>query len=133
MAVSTNEVLIDNTPLAVTGSGIAGTPGTDVFSVQGVTGGTPLPVFPGSVSSATVTRVAVSTTVATLLAARPARQAAVIFNESGILFVKAGSAATITDYTWRLTANAELDVSGYTGIITAIKSTGASSAQVTDF
>ncbi|HWY35978.1 MAG TPA: hypothetical protein VNX68_15145 [Nitrosopumilaceae archaeon] len=133
MATSTNEVLIDNTPLAVTGSGVAGTPGADVFSVQGITGGTPLPVSPGSVSTATVTRVAVSTTVATLLSARPARQAAVIFNEAGILFVLAGAGATATNYTWRLTANAELDISGYTGVVSAIKSAGASSAQVSDF
>ena len=93
----------------------------------------PIATTQGSAATATITRAAVTTAVSTLLAARAARLAVVIFNEAGTLFVKAGAGCSATDYTWRLTANTELDISGYTGILTAVKASGASSAQVTDF
>lgn len=86
-----------------------------------------------SVSTATVTTVTVGPVVVTLLASRAARLLAVIFNETGTLYIKAGSAASSTDYTWRLTANTELDISHYTGIVTATKASGTSTCQVTDF
>lgn len=158
MAISSTEVIIDNTPLTVDGSavtqpisavslplpagastsakqpalGVAGTPSADVISVQGVSGGTAFSVVSGTIASATVTRVSVGVAATTLLAARAARVAAVIFNEAGTLFVKYGSAASATDYTIRLTANTITDVSNYSGIITAIKVSGTTSVQVTD-
>jgi hypothetical protein len=114
--------------------GTAGTASADVISIQGISGMTPISVTPGTVSSATVTSNSVGAVAAvTLLASRAARIRAVIFNESGTLFVKAGSTASSTDYTWRLTANTELDVTDYTGILTAIKSSGTSNVQATDF
>jgi hypothetical protein len=152
MAVYSTDVTIDNVPLPVDGSGVtqpvsavslplptgAATSANQVTmeaSLSSIDGKltSPIAVTGGSVASATVTRVAVSTSVVTLLSARAARQQVVVFNEAGTLFVKAGATASSTDYTWRLTANAELDISGYTGIITAIKASGATNAQVSDF
>jgi len=86
-----------------------------------------------SVSTSAVTPITVSTTVATLLAARAERILAVIFNETGTLFVKAGTGASASSFTWRLTANTELDITDYTGIVTAVKATGTSTCLVTDF
>lgn len=86
----------------------------------------------GGVPTATVARITVSTTVATLQASNPNRKRLVVFNESGTLFVKLGSTATATDYSYRLTANTGLDVGSYTGVVTGIKASGSSAAQVTE-
>ena len=91
-----------------------------------------LTITPATAATATVTRVTVSTTVATLKAANAARLQLIVHNEAGILFVKLGAAATATDYSFRLTANTILTVDEYTGIVTAIKSSGTSEAQVTE-
>lgn len=95
---------------------------------------TPVPVSstPTVTGTATVTSVSVSTTVATLQAANAARLKLLVFNEAGTLFVKLGSAATSADYTFRLTANTTLEIDTYTGIVTAIKASGTSNAQVTE-
>lgn len=121
--------------IADTGSTTAVTGNVTVVQPTGTNLHTTVDNFPGaSVASATVTANSVgSVTAVTLLASRAARVNAVIFNEAGTLFVKAGSAATTADYTWRLTANTELDIQYYTGIVTAIKQSGTTNVQVTDF
>lgn len=98
---------------------------------------TPVPIS-GTVSVtaaisaiATVTSVPVSTTVATLSASNPAKTKVIVYNEAGTLFVKFGAGATATSYTYRLTANTVLEITGYTGIVTAIKQTGSTDALVT--
>lgn len=91
-----------------------------------------LPVTFGGSALATVTRVAVSTSVATLSASNSAKTKVIVFNEAGTLYVKLGSAATSTDYSYRLTANSTLEIDGYTGIVTGIKGAGSSDAQVTE-
>ncbi len=92
----------------------------------------PVPVSEGGVTSATVSRVPVSTTVTTLAASNASRRRLIIHNETGTLFVKYGSAASSTDYTWRLTANTNVEIVGYAGIVTGTKGTGNSDAQVTE-
>lgn len=86
----------------------------------------------GGSSTATVTSVSVSPTVATLSASNAAKTKVIIHNEGGTLFVKLGSAASSTSYSYRLTANATVEISGYTGIITATKASGTSNALVTE-
>lgn len=97
---------------------------------------TPVPVSGNfsspTASTATVTNVAVSASVATLSVANPSRIKAIIHNESGTLFVKYGTGASATSYTYRLIANTTLESTQYTGVITAIKASGASSALVTE-
>ena len=94
---------------------------------------TPVPVTLGaSAGVPTVSRVAVSTTVATLASASATRKRLIIYNETGTLHIKLGSACTTTDYTYRLTANATLDIEfPQSAIVTAIKVSGSSFAQVT--
>lgn len=94
---------------------------------------TPVPVSIGAAASvATVTSVSVSPTVATLSTSNSAKTKVIIHNEGGTLFVKLGSSASSSSYSYRLVANTTLEVTGYTGIITATKATGTSSALVTE-
>jgi hypothetical protein len=93
---------------------------------------TPVPVTSGTAAVATVTNVAVSAVVATLAASNASRLKLIVHNESGTLFVKLGTAATSVSYTYRLVANTLLEITGYTGAVTAIKASGASSALVTE-
>lgn len=83
-------------------------------------------------ATATVNSVSVGVSATTLLVANVARKGAVVFNESGTLYVKFGSAASSTSYTYRLTANTVLELDVYTGIITAIKASGTSNVLVTE-
>lgn len=117
----TQDVNVTNASLAVTG------PLTDAQLRA-----TPVPVTQGGVGTASVSRAAVSTTVSTLQAANSSRRRLIIHNETGTLFVKLGSGATDTDYTYRMTANTVVELDFYTGIVTAIKGTGNSFAQVTE-
>lgn len=91
-----------------------------------------IPVTQGGTGTATVTSVAVSTTVATLSASNSAKTQVIVFNEAGTLFVKLGAGATSASYTYRLTANTVLEISGYYGIVTGIKSAGSTAALVTE-
>lgn len=94
------------------------------FQMQAVTAGT-----------GTTTRVATSTTVAPLRAANAARKGLTIYNEStAILYVKLGSGATSTDYTYALPASGYYEIPyGYTGIVTGVLASGTGNAQVTEF
>lgn len=94
---------------------------------------TPVPVtFSSGAVTPTVTRVAVSTSVATLAAANSSRQRLIIHNETGTLFVKLGTGATDTDYTYRLVAQTTLEIPfAQSAAVTAIKASGSSFAQVT--
>jgi len=105
---------------ATTGS--AGTPATDVVSVQGVVGGTAIPVsvatFPatqvvsGTVNTyplqgATVSRSDFTSTTADspLVSAVAGREVLTVFNEgSGNLYISAGSTCTLTSYQVRLSS-----------------------------
>ncbi|KKN30162.1 hypothetical protein LCGC14_0836760 [marine sediment metagenome] len=82
--------------------------------------------------TATVSTVAVSTTVATLSLSNTSKTGVVIHNEGGTLFVKFGSVATPSDYTYRLTQNTVLEVTNYAGLITGIKLAGGTDVQVTE-
>jgi hypothetical protein len=99
---------------------------------------TPVPIS-GTVSvsgsgtaTATVTRVAVDNlAAATVSASNAARQKVIIYNEGGTLYVKYGAAASITDYTYRMTVDTTLEIETYTGLITARKASGSTFVQVT--
>ena len=150
MSIFSPEVSITNTPLPVDGSGVT-QPVSGTVTANAGTG--PFPVsdnggaltVDGSVSisgtvsttvggtgTATVTQVSVSTTVATLSASNSAKTKVIVHNESGTLFVKLGSGASSSSYTYRLTGNTVVEVEGYFGIITATKASGTSNALVTE-
>ena len=94
---------------------------------------TPVPVsFSTGAGTPTVSRVAVSATVATLAAANSSRKRLIVHNETGTLYVKLGTGCTDTDYTYRLTANTLLEIPfSHDAAVTAIKASGSSFAQVT--
>lgn len=86
--------------------------------------------------SATVTPVATSTTVATLLAAGAVGSGRMIVNDSaGILYVKFGAAASATDWTVKVAAGGyyELPQPLYGGLVTGVLDTGTGTARVTSY
>lgn len=92
-----------------------------------------LPVsFASSAGTATVIRVATSTTVATALVANANRTGLIINTEGGTTYVKFGSTATTTDYTVELAGNSYYDYQGYKGIVTVIRASGTGNIQVTE-
>ena len=87
--------------------------------------------------TATLANVASSITAVTLLAANAGRLGMVIENEStSVLYVKFGTAASATSYTYSMAANTRLDTrssrSEYTGIVTGIWVTANGSARTTE-
>lgn len=89
---------------------------------------------------ASVARVASSATVVTLLAANAKRRGVYIFNDStAVLYIKAGGAAALTDFTFRLPTMTGIELpahpSGgiYKGVLTGIWAAANGGAQVTEF
>ena len=115
----------------VAGTGAAGSPSsTNVVTVQGVTGGTPMPVS-GSLtvdksSTGTITSVAGNTSSVTLLAANTNRISASIYNATNkVLYVAMAATATTSTYTVQVAQNAYYELTvDYTGIITGISPNG---------
>jgi len=86
-------------------------------------------------STATPTTVASSITVQTLLAAKATRIGAIIFNNStATLYVKLGSAASLSSWSFRMDPGAywEMPRGYYSGIITGIWSAANGEAHVTE-
>ncbi len=84
-------------------------------------------------ASASLARVATSTTAATLLASNASRKEAVIVNESAaVLYVKFGTAASATDYTYQVAAGLQVIEDKYTGLISGALASGSGTAQVTE-
>jgi len=117
----------------VVGVGAAGTPSGGVVSVQGVTGGTPMPVS-GSLtidksSTGTLTNVATSASSVTLLAANANRISATFYNDtvSNTLYLGlTSSAVSTTSFTVKIIAGNywELPVD-YTGQVNGIWASAA--------
>lgn len=84
-------------------------------------------------ATATVTSVSVSPTVATLASANSARIKLIIHNVTGTLYVKLGTGASSSDFSYRLTANDRVEIEQYTGAVTGTKGSGTSAALVTEY
>ncbi len=95
-----------------------------------------LPTTSVPLTSASVTRVSASATVVDLKASNTARRGLYVFNEllSAVLYIKLGSAATLTDYTLSVPPGGyyELPLPVYTGVVTGIWASAAGAAQVTE-
>jgi hypothetical protein len=86
-------------------------------------------------ATSTVASVALSTTVATLLASNANRLGAILWNIGAAqAYVKLGAAATTASFTLRMSVQSfyELQTPVYTGIITGITSAGTSTTLVTE-
>ncbi len=90
----------------------------------------------GAVTTAAPARIAASATVVTLMAANAARRSLSIYNEpaGAILYVKRGSAATLTDYEVQVPAGGyyEAPFPMYRGIVTGIWASASGAAMVTE-
>jgi hypothetical protein len=84
--------------------------------------------------TSTTSNVASSVTVVTLKAANTSRVKLVVYHDdtASTLYVKEGSAATATDYTYKLSPGSTLFIDDYTGIVTGIWSAATGTARVTE-
>lgn len=86
-------------------------------------------------STADVTSVNVTTSSTQLLAANVNRKAVIIFNDSGAnIYVKYGTGATTTSFTWRVANNGVLEIYNniYNGVIHAVRASGTGDVRVTE-
>ena len=124
----------------VTGTGTAGTPATGVVTIQGITGGTAIPVS-GSLnidksSTGTMTSVAAATSSTTLLASNANRVSASFYNDgSSMLFLAlSATAASQTAFTIRVLPNSYIDLPiNYTGQINGIWNGTNGSVRITEW
>lgn len=85
--------------------GTAGNPSIDVLSVQGVTSGTPLNVYPMQGTSVSNTNFTSTTASTTLVSAVTMRESLTVFNEgAGNLHISPGATCTTVAYQVRLSA-----------------------------
>jgi hypothetical protein len=120
---------------ALTSRTVGSSEALDVALVDGSGGQiTTIPTQDAMSATATITRVATSTSSAQLLAANTDRNQATIVNDSAaaILYVKFGTTASATDYSYLLYPNDTLVADRYTGRIDGILSTGTGNAQITE-
>jgi len=98
------------------------------------TGSLPVEITPAVSSTASPTRISITTSSATLLSANTNRIGAIIYNEgSAALFVKLGASASTTSYTVKLASGAFYVVPEvYTGIIDGVTDTGTGAALATE-
>lgn len=103
-------------------------------SATDVSSASPLPVIQRA-STPTLSNVAASATSVTLLAANTSRRSALVFNDSSSrLYLKFGSAASVTSFTTWLEPYQlyELPLPVYDGIITGLWTTATGTARVTE-
>lgn len=98
------------------------------------TGSLPVAITPQVSSTASPTRISISTASATLLSANTNRIGAIIYNEgAAALFVKLGASASTTSYTVKLASGAFYVVPEvYTGRIDGVTDTGTGAALATE-
>jgi hypothetical protein len=134
-------VNVNNFPASQTVSGSvsvsnfpAAQPVTDNGGSLTVDGSVSVSNFPGqSVNTATVAAVSVTAaSAATLASSNVSRVKLIVVNETGTLFVKLGTSASLALYSYKLTQGATLEIEQYSGVVTAIKQSGTSNVLVTE-
>lgn len=60
------------------------------------------------------------------------RNAAIIHSNTNTLYVKCGYGASDMDYTYKLTRNSTLEITGYSGVLTARAAGGSTYVRVTE-
>jgi hypothetical protein len=106
-ATSVTARLINPAGTAVTYAevGTAGNPSIDVLSVQGVTSGTPINVYPQQGTTVSNTNFTSTTASTTLVSAVALRESLTVFNEgAGNLHISPGATCTTISYQVRLSA-----------------------------
>lgn len=137
--------IVSTISLPVTGTFFQATQPVSIAASVAVTGpltdtqlrATPVPVStsPSVVNTASITRVATSTSDTVILAANANRKGFIIATETGTSnYVALGAVATTTNYTYFISSNTTIDKSNfpYTGTIHFIRSSGSGNIQVTE-
>lgn len=124
----------------VIGTGTAGTAATGVVTVQGIAGGTAIPVSgtftTNKSTTGTMSSVGASVTSVTVLASNGSRVGAAFYNDSSSVAFLAisATAASATAFTIRLLPNSYTDLDlDYTGQCNAIWTTASGSMRVTEW
>ena len=127
-----------NLRVLAVGSGTAGTPTGGVLTVQGATGGTPIPVS-GTLTvdtstTGTLTQVAAAASSTTLLASNANRISATFYNNStNILFLALNATAATTAFSIRVLPNSYYDLPvTYRGAVSGIWNGTNGNCQVTE-
>ncbi len=117
-----------------TGAGTAGTPDAGVVTIQGITGGTPLPTVTAPSGTATLTSVASSAATVVLLAANASRKGFQLYNLSTkTVNVAFAATATAAAFSFVMQANSFYENNTlYTGVISGIWSAVNGSMKVTE-
>ena len=93
----------------------------------------PVPVREINGTTSTVTSVAGSASSVTLLASNTSRISATINNDAAtILYIKFGSTASTTSYTYKLLADDLAIIDDFTGLISGIWSAATGNARITE-
>jgi hypothetical protein len=122
----------------VAGTGTAGTPNAGVVTIQGIAGGTAIPVS-GNLTvdkstTATLTSVAANQSSVSLLASNANRLAATLYNDStSQVYIAFAATATTTAFTIKLMPNTFWEVtSDWTGAISGIWNNANGSMRITE-
>jgi len=108
------------------------TNGDDTELQTDVNGNLKVTVVTGATTN-TISRVLTSTSSVTIKASNANRKELVVFNDSAqILYVKYGSPAGATDFTFKLLPDDHVVIDKYTGLVTGILDSGTGAAQVTE-
>ena len=115
--------------------GVAGTPSADVISVQGIAGGTAIPVTQAQAASAALTSVLAAVISTSILASNVNRKGYMLFNDGlGVCKVAFAATASATAFSILLAPNTGYEPGTmYTGAISAIWSSASGSMRVTEF
>ena len=161
MPISSQDVIIDNTPLPIEGGNatavktdgsavtqpVSGTVGVNNFpATQPVSGTVAVSSVGGTVtvsgavsttpvtsSSATVTQTVSNSSNQTILAANPNRKKAILFFNTGVWFVKFGATASSTSFTYEVSSsNTTIEVTVWTGQIDVLCTTNGKLCNATE-
>jgi hypothetical protein len=135
-----NQPTAANLNATIVGLGTAGTPSGGIVSVQGVAGGTTIPVSgtftPNKSSTGTISSVAASATSVSLLASNASRVGASFYNDSTnqLYIALSASSASTTVFTIKIMPNSYFDLPvDYTGVINGVWNGVVGSVRVTEF
>lgn len=120
-----------------TATQLAGTDGDYSPLITDANGRLHVVTVPGHASTATLSNVAASASSVTVLALNTSRKGCVVVNDSTVgVYLKFGSAASATSYSYRLEAKQTLELPNgnvlYDGIITGIWDSATGNARVTE-
>lgn len=133
-----SSLTVDGTVTANLAAGTNNIGDVDVLTLPvaynaGTTSATTVRTVEATAATSTLSNVAGSATSVTLIAANTARKKVVMYNDSTAdCYVKYGSAATSSSFTWLMAAGSHIEETDYNGIITGIWGSATGNMRVTE-